>query len=111
MLTRYGAEIRTASSAAEAWDTFRQWRPDILVSDIGMPVEDGYALIEKVRQLGSSDGGEKPAIALTAFAGVDDRERAISSGFNLHLSKPVEPVYLARTVARLLGRSESGIEL
>lgn len=111
MLSRYGAEIRTASSAAEAWETFRLWHPDILVSDIGMPIEDGYSLIEKIRQLQPEEGGERPAIALTAFAGTEDRDHAISSGFNLHLSKPVEPVHLARTVARMLGRSESGIEL
>ncbi len=111
MLRRYGAEIRTASSAAEAYATFREWPPDILVSDIGMPVEDGYALIEKIRRLTAAEGGEVPAIALTAFAGTQDREHAISSGFHQHLSKPVEPVNLARTVARILGRNESGIEL
>lgn len=111
MLRRYGAEIRTASSAQEALATFSAWRPDILVSDIGMPVEDGYALIEKIRRLTAEEGGEIPAIALTAFAGTQDREHAISSGFQQHLSKPVEPVNLARTVARILGRSESGIEL
>ncbi|MFZ4984140.1 MAG: PAS domain S-box protein [Blastocatellia bacterium] len=111
MLTRYGAEVRTASSSPEAFELFGHWRPDIVVSDIGMPHEDGYALIEKIRQLQAAEGGETPAIALTAFAGVEDRERAISSGFHLHLSKPVEPVHLARTVARTLGRSESGIEL
>ena len=111
MLSRYGAEIRTASNAAEAFESFREWQPDILVSDIGMPIEDGYALIEKIRALSSAEGGEVPAIALTAFAGAQDREHAISAGFHQHLSKPVEPVNLARTVARILGRSESGIEL
>ena len=111
MLRRYGAEIRTASSAREALATFNSWRPDILVSDIGMPVEDGYALIEQIRLLPEAEGGEVPAIALTAFAGVQDRDQALSSGFQQHLSKPVEPVHLARTVARILGRSESGIEL
>ncbi|MFN7827888.1 MAG: PAS domain S-box protein [Acidobacteriota bacterium] len=111
MLSRYGAEIRTASSAREARATFSAWQPNILVSDIGMPVEDGYALIEQIRQLPAAEGGEVPAIALTAFAGAEDREHAISSGFQQHLAKPVEPVHLARTVARILGRSESGIEL
>jgi CheY-like chemotaxis protein len=111
MLSRYGAEIRTASNANEAFESFREWQPDILVSDIGMPIEDGYALIEKIRALSPAEGGEVPAIALTAFAGAQDREHAISSGFHQHLSKPVEPVNLARTVARILGRSESGIEL
>lgn len=111
MLSRFGAEIRTACNAVEAFEIFREWQPDILVSDIGMPVEDGYALIEKVRALPPESGGEIPAIALTAFAGAQDREHAINSGFQQHLSKPVEPVNLARTVARILGRSESGIEL
>lgn len=111
MLRRYGAEIRTAGSVREALVAFGDWRPDVLVSDIGMPVEDGYALIRTIRARVPEDGGTVPAIALTAFAGVQDREMAIASGFHQHLSKPVEPVALARVVARLLGREETGIEL
>jgi PAS domain S-box-containing protein len=111
MLRRYGAEIRTAGSVREALVTFGEWRPDVLVSDIGMPVEDGYALIRAVRSRTQEEGGQVPAVALTAFAGIQDREMAIASGFHQHLSKPVEPVALARTVARLLGREEAGIEL
>jgi signal transduction histidine kinase/CheY-like chemotaxis protein len=111
MLRRYGAEIRTAGSVREALVAFGDWQPDVLVSDIGMPVEDGYALIRTIRARAPEEGGTVPAIALTAFAGVQDREMAIASGFHQHLSKPVEPVALARVVARLLGREETGIEL
>jgi len=111
MLVRYGTEVRTAGSAAEAVEVFSQWQPDVLVSDIGMPVEDGYALIGQIRRLSQEEGGDVPAIALTAFAAAQDKEKAIESGFQKHLSKPVEPVQLAREVARILGRSEEGITL
>lgn len=111
MLTRYGAEVRTAESAAEAFDSFKEWKPDVLVSDIGMPVEDGYALIARIRAYEAEMGGQVPAIALTAFAAAQDKDKALSSGFNQHLSKPAEPVQLARLVARVLGRSEDGINL
>ncbi|MBK7601858.1 MAG: response regulator [Acidobacteria bacterium] len=111
MLTRYGAEVRTAESAAEAFDSFKEWKPDVLVSDIGMPVEDGYALIARIRAYEAEMGEQVPAIALTAFAAAQDKDKALSSGFNQHLSKPAEPVQLARLVARVLGRSEDGINL
>ncbi len=111
MLTRYGTEVRTAGSAAEALEVFAVWRPDVLVSDIGMPVEDGYVLIGKIRRLPSEEGADVPAIALTAFAAAQDKEKALEAGFQKHLSKPVEPVQLAREVARILGRSEEGITL
>jgi PAS domain S-box-containing protein len=114
MLGRFGAEVRTAGSTAEGmvimqdWST---WQPDLLVSDIGMPGEDGYVLISKIRALAAEVGGQIPAIALTAFASSQDRQKALSSGFQMHVAKPVEPVELARVVARTLGRSEAGIEL
>ena len=111
MLVRYGTEVRTAGSAAEAVEVFSQWQPDVLVSDIGMPVEDGYVLIGKIRRLSQEEGGDVPAIALTAFAAAQDKERSLEAGFQKHLSKPVEPVQLAREVARILGRSEEGITL
>jgi PAS domain S-box-containing protein len=111
MLSRYGTEVRTAASAAEAMEVFPQWKPDVLVSDIGMPVEDGYALIKKVRALSAEEGGEIPSVALTAFAGAVDKENALAAGFQQHLSKPVEPVQLAKVVARILGRSDEGITL
>ena len=111
MLVRYGTEIRTAGSVAEAMEILSTWQPDLLVSDIGMPVEDGYVMIEKLRALPPEQGGQIPAVALTAFASPVDREKALASGFQRHLSKPVEPVELAKVVARVLGRSEEGITL
>jgi CheY-like chemotaxis protein len=111
MLTRYGAEIRTAGSAAEAMTVFSQWLPDVLVSDIGMPEEDGYALIQKIRALPQENGGDVPAIALTAFASAQDKKNSLAAGFQRHLSKPIEPVALAKNVALILGRSDEGITL
>jgi len=111
MLTRYGTEVRTAGSVAEALNVLSVWQPDMLVSDIGMPDEDGYVMIEKLRALPAEAGGEIPAVALTAFASPMDREKALAAGFQRHLAKPVEPVELARIVARVLGRSEEGITL
>lgn len=111
MLSRYGTEVRTAGSVAEALEVLKGYKPDLLVSDIGMPVEDGYVMISKLRALPAAEGGTIPAIALTAFASPQDREKALASGFQRHLSKPVEPVELAKIVARVLGRSEEGITL
>jgi CheY-like chemotaxis protein len=82
----------------------RQCRPAVLLSDIGMPEEDGYSLIRRVRRLPAHEGGEIPAAALTAFARGEDRSRTISSGFQMHLSKPVEPSALLAAVASLAGR-------
>src|SRR5262245_45487281 len=109
ILNSFGADARGVSSAADGFDVLRQWRPHVLVSDIGMPVEDGYDLIKRVRALPAEEGGETPAIALTAFASPDDRERALSSGFQVHVGKPVEPVEMAGVVARLLGRGDHRI--
>jgi CheY-like chemotaxis protein len=107
MLARYGTEVRSASSAAEALETFTVWRPDVLVSDIGMPIEDGYALIGKIRGLSTEEGGDVPAIALTAFARSEDRTKALQTGFLVHVSKPVEPSELAATVASVTDRTFS----
>jgi CheY-like chemotaxis protein len=71
-----------------------------------MPVEDGYDLINRVRALPAEEGGETLAIALTAFAGSDDRERALSCGYHMHVGKPIEPAEMAGVVARLLGRGD-----
>src|SRR5262245_568320 len=109
MLTRYGAETRSAESASEALQMLVEWKPDVLVSDIGMPVEDGFDLIAKVRALPADQGGAIPAIALTAFASSQDRQRALSNGFQTHLTKPVEPVELAQVIARAAGRDEKAI--
>ncbi|MBD1836878.1 response regulator [Coleofasciculus sp. FACHB-501] len=101
MLEQYGAEAIAAASAQEAFERIPQVRPDVLVSDIGMPDEDGYSLLGKVRKLDASQGGETPAIALTAYAREEDRTQALSAGFQMHLAKPVEPDELANVVAKL----------
>jgi CheY-like chemotaxis protein len=97
-----GSEIMVAASAAEALRVLETWQPDVLVSDIGLPDEDGYSLIRKIRALETSRGSELPAIALTAFAKSADRERALQAGFQVHVSKPVEPAELTAVVARLV---------
>lgn len=81
------------------------WTPDVLISDIGMPGENGYSLIRKVRSLSPDKGGNIPAAALTAYARVEDRMQAIQAGFQLHLPKPIEPVELATVVASLVRRN------
>ncbi|HEX8119366.1 MAG TPA: ATP-binding protein, partial [Pyrinomonadaceae bacterium] len=101
VLSRRGAEVLTAASAEEAFEMLRLWRPDVLLSDIGMPDGDGYDLIRRVRELSEEQGGRTPAAALTAYAGPGDRERALASGFQLHVAKPVEPADLAAAVATL----------
>jgi len=81
-----------------------RWRPDVLVSDIGIPEEDGYALIRKVRALGRERGGDIPAVALTAFARSNDRLKVLSSGYQMHVPKPVEPMELVTVIASLVKR-------
>ncbi|HEX8913449.1 MAG TPA: response regulator, partial [Humisphaera sp.] len=81
----------------------RAARPDVLVSDIGMPGEDGYALIRRVRSLPAAEGAGVPAVALTAFAAAEDRARALGAGFQVHMTKPVEPAELVAAVAGLAG--------
>jgi signal transduction histidine kinase len=102
-----GAIVEAAASAEEAIDKVRSFRPDVLVSDIGMPHTDGYAFIRKVRELPSELGGRTPAIALTAYARSEDSERAVDAGFQVHVRKPFEPSDLVRTVARLRTRRAS----
>ena len=101
VLTQYGADVKAAGSAHEAFQELRDWRPDVLVADIGMPVEDGYSLLRRIRRLSAAEGGATPAAALTAYAQVEDRERALAAGFQEHVPKPVPPEQLAHVVARL----------
>ena len=105
VLTKYGAEVKAAASASAALAELEQWNPDLLISDIGMPFEDGYSLIRKVRAEESSRNKNIPAIALTAYASVEDRLRALSAGFQMHVTKPLEPGELVSVVANLAGRS------
>ena len=91
----------TALSAADALKALDYSRPDPLISDIAMPDEDGYDLIEKVRQRGPLRGGDIPAAALTAYARVEDRIHALTAGFHMYVQKPVEPDELVAAVAKL----------
>ena len=99
ILAGAGAEVATAASAPQGFDLIGQWKPDVLISDIGMPGEDGYALLRKVRALSPGRGGEIPAVALTAYARVQDRLEVLSAGFQMHVPKPVEPTELVTVVA------------
>jgi PAS domain S-box-containing protein len=100
-LTDYKASVETATSAAEALEILQYYQPQVLVSDVAMPVEDGFSLISKIRK--SEEGGKEPlpAIALTALARVEDRARALSAGFNMFVPKPFEPAELVAAIAHL----------
>lgn len=103
VLTRVGAEVRTADSARAARAILAGWQPDLIISDIGMPEQDGYSLIREVRNSKDSTLRNVPAIALTAFARETDRHRAIGAGFNDHLSKPVQARILIEKAAEIAG--------
>jgi signal transduction histidine kinase/DNA-binding response OmpR family regulator len=105
VLVRRHAEVEVAASAREALGLFESRLPDLLLSDIGMPEEDGYWLIRKVRQRAADRGGSVPAIALTAYVREDDRAKMLSAGFTAHVPKPVEPAELVRVVGHISGRS------
>src|SRR5437667_82498 len=105
LVAEHGAEARTAASVAEALDVLGRWRVDLLLSDIGMPGEDGYALIEKVRRQESAQGAKAlPAVAITAYARKEDRESALAAGFDTHVAKPLDPEELLATLAEVAGR-------
>ena len=102
ILAMSGAEVRGALGTAEALEILAGWRADVIVSDIEMPHDDGYALIRRVRALPAEHGGATPAVAVTAHGSLDDRVRALAAGFQTHLPKPVEPAELVAVVASLL---------
>jgi PAS domain S-box-containing protein len=102
-LTGCGADVRTVGSAGEAVASFAARRPDLLISDIAMPGESGYALIQQIRALPPERGGEVPAVALTAYAGPEDVVKALRAGFDAHMAKPVEMRDLAARLGDLLG--------
>ena len=104
VLAESGAEVRIAAKVAEALPILDKFRPDVLVSDIGMPEEDGYDLIRQIRA-GGRTARWLPAVALTAFARAEDRTRAMLAGFQTHVSKPVDPAELVAVVASLAGRT------
>src|SRR4029453_15897926 len=102
-LVRSGARVSSAASVAEAMvEAARRW-PALLVSDIGMPGEDGISLIGRVRRLEATRGGPIHAVALTAYAGEDDRRRIIDAGYDLHVPKPVNTTTLISLLVRLVG--------
>jgi len=107
ILEESGAVVRTAGSAGEALTALDQGLPDLLLSDIGLPDLDGYQLLADIRRRWPEGGGRLPAIALTAFAGPEDRRRALIAGYQLHLAKPVEPAHLVRGVQQLLSAGEA----
>jgi hypothetical protein len=105
VLKEVGSEVITCRSVEEALVALEQHKPDILISDLGMPDEDGYSLISKVRALPAEEGGHIPAAALTAYARAEDRMRVLRSGFQFHLPKPVDSAELVTVVASLAGRA------
>jgi PAS domain S-box-containing protein len=106
MLKRYGARVTSTKSAKEALTVFEGDLPDVLVSDIGMPDEDGYELIRKLRSAPPEKGGLTPAIALTGYASRKDRERALAAGYHQHIAKPIEQADLIGAIAALVGRGD-----
>jgi CheY-like chemotaxis protein len=102
LLEQHGATVNAVTSANAALIALSQFRPNVLVSDIGMPLTDGYMLLRQIRTLPPEQGGHVPAIALTAYAGDINYQQAIAAGFQEHLSKPVESDALVATIVRLM---------
>jgi CheY-like chemotaxis protein len=100
-----GAEARVANSAAEALELLEVWVPDVLLSDIAMPGQDGYSLIRTIRLRPIEKGGGVPAVALTAYAKIDDRVLILGAGFQMYLSKPADPNELIAVVRSLVKRA------
>ncbi len=101
VLEQCDARVRAVASAGTALAALESWKPDVLVSDIAMPLESGYVLLRKIRQLTPEQGGRIPALAVTAYARVDDVKLALTAGFQAHVAKPVEPMDFALAVGRL----------
>ncbi|MDX2097075.1 MAG: response regulator [Leptolyngbyaceae cyanobacterium bins.59] len=99
-----GAEVRTAESVRSALEVLQDFEPDLILSDIRMPYEDGYSLVRKLRRGSVGGCGRVPAIAITAYAQEEDRRHSLQAGFQLQMAKPIDPKTLALTVANLTGR-------
>lgn len=108
ILTNYGAEIRTADSAQAALQTLDYWTPEVIVSDIGMPNEDGYSLIQQIKELEQKRGVKIPAIALTGYAGKQNQDLVLAAGFQTHFSKPVDLDGLIHTITNLATTADEG---
>ncbi len=102
ILQDYGVQVTAVSSAQEALQALSESIPDVLISDIGMPKTDGYMLMREVRSRSPQQGGNVPAIALTAYAGEMNQQQAIAAGFQMHISKPVDPDVLVKAIADLI---------
>jgi PAS domain S-box-containing protein len=104
VLKQAGAVVQLASNVTEAFELIRQHKPDVIISDIGMPGEDGYTFMRKLRSHPRDEGGRIPALALTAYARADDRRKALAAGYQNHAAKPIEPQELMFVIANLAGR-------
>ena len=106
ILQGQGAEVRAVASAAAAIEALRdpQFRPDVLVSDVGMPGTDGFALVREMRSMSAEKFRSLPAIAVTAYVNPEDRVRALVAGYQNHLPKPVDPDALAEAIVQLVSR-------
>jgi signal transduction histidine kinase/CheY-like chemotaxis protein len=102
LLESHGAHVSNAASAKEALQTFGLSKPDVLLCDIGLPGENGYTLLRQIRALGAEKGGNVPALALTAYARPEDRQQALAAGFQMHLSKPIDPSLLTRAIEHVV---------
>ena len=100
-LEEYDADVRAVASAGAALTALQAWKPHVMVSDIAMPEQSGYLLMQGIRRLTPEEGGTIPALALTAYAGTDNAQLALSAGFQAHLAKPVQPLTLAVAVGEL----------
>lgn len=107
VLSEQEATVRVATSATEALEIFSQSAPDLLISDIGMPAVDGYMLMQQIRQRPANQGGDIPAIALTAYAGELNQKRILAAGFQVHATKPIEPAELIEIVINLLNKRKT----
>ena len=104
VVRRTGAEVKSCTSAREALNELVEWRPDVILSDIAMPDEDGYSFINRVRSLPQNEGGNTPAAALTAYARDEDRRQALAAGYQMHIAKPIGAGQLVHMIAKLAGR-------
>jgi CheY-like chemotaxis protein len=108
LLAAQGATVKAACSARDALEAFKGFRPDVIVSDVAMPQEDGHSLLRKIRAFPRDQGGETPAVALTAFAEPRDRDEAFASGFQEYLNKPVDAGILATAILKLTRHGDEG---
>jgi CheY-like chemotaxis protein len=103
----HGAEVRTSTSTDGALHVLKQWLPDVLISDLGLPDEDGYELIQKANIVSCENAKQIPAIALTGYAGDHERRSALTSGFQKYFAKPAEPAKLVEAIEELAMRAKT----